>query len=45
VEASPAAVKAEVRKLEFLRGMDAHTLDLSVCRRSGAGSWPRWAAG
>jgi hypothetical protein len=30
VEASPAAVKAEVAKLDFLRGMDAHTLDLSV---------------
>jgi hypothetical protein len=30
VEASPAAVKAEVGKLEFLRGLDAHTLDLSV---------------
>ena len=30
VEASAAAVKAEIAKLEFLRGMDAHTLDLSV---------------
>lgn len=30
VDASPAAVKAEIAKLEFLRGMDAHTLDLSV---------------
>ncbi|MFI6180339.1 Tn3 family transposase [Nonomuraea sp. NPDC051191] len=30
VEASPSAVKAEVAKLEFLRGMDAHILDLSV---------------
>lgn len=30
VEASPAAVKAEIAKLEFLRGMDAHSLDLSV---------------
>ncbi|MFN2535708.1 MAG: DUF4158 domain-containing protein, partial [Pseudonocardiaceae bacterium] len=30
VEASPAAVKAEVAKLAFLRGMGAHTLDLSV---------------
>jgi TnpA family transposase len=30
VEASPVAVKAEVAKLEFLRGLDAHTLDLSV---------------
>lgn len=30
VEASPAAVKAEIAKLEFLRAMDAHTLDLSV---------------
>jgi len=28
-EASAAAVKAEVGKLEFLRGLDAHTLDLS----------------
>ncbi len=30
VEASPAAVKAEVSKLEFLRGLGAHTLDLSA---------------
>ena len=30
VEASPAAVKAEIAKLAFLRGMDAHTLDLPV---------------
>ena len=30
MEASPAAVKAEVAKLEFLRQMGAHTLDLSV---------------
>ncbi|MEV4297006.1 hypothetical protein [Microbispora rosea] len=30
VEASPAAVEAEIAKLEFLRGMDAHALDLSV---------------
>lgn len=30
VEASPAAVKTEIAKLEFLRGMDAHVLDLSV---------------
>ncbi|MDG3017226.1 Tn3 family transposase [Speluncibacter jeojiensis] len=30
VEASAAAVKAEVGKLEFLRAMGAHTLDLSV---------------
>lgn len=29
-EASAAAVKTEVRKLLFLRGLDAHTLDLSV---------------
>ncbi len=28
-EASAAAVKTEVRKLKFLRGLDAHTLDLS----------------
>jgi hypothetical protein len=28
-EASAAAVKTEVRKLEFLRGLHAHTLDLS----------------
>lgn len=28
-EASAAAVKTEVGKLEFLRGLDAHTLDLS----------------
>ena len=30
VEASPAAVKAEVTKLEFLRGLGVDTLDLSV---------------
>jgi Domain of unknown function (DUF4158) len=30
VEASTAAVKAEIAKLGFLRGMDAHILDLSV---------------
>jgi hypothetical protein len=30
VEASPAAVKAEVEKLEFLRGLGADTLDMSV---------------
>jgi TnpA family transposase len=29
-EASALAVKTEVRKLLFLRGLDAHTLDLSV---------------
>ncbi|MGW4641624.1 DUF4158 domain-containing protein [Sphaerisporangium sp. NPDC004334] len=36
VEASPAAVKAEVAKLEFLRAVGAD---------AGAGSWPRSAAG
>ena len=30
VEASPAAVEAEVAKLEFLRGPGADTVDLSV---------------
>lgn len=30
VEASPPAVKAEIGKLEFLRELGAHTLDLSV---------------
>jgi Domain of unknown function (DUF4158)/Tn3 transposase DDE domain len=30
VEASPAAVRTEVGKLEFLRGLGAHALDLSV---------------
>ncbi|MGH3863705.1 DUF4158 domain-containing protein, partial [Actinokineospora sp.] len=30
VEASPAAIKAEVAKLEFLRGLGADRLDLSV---------------
>lgn len=30
VEASPAAVKAEVAKLVFVRGLDAHTLGLSL---------------
>jgi hypothetical protein len=33
VEASPAAVKAEVAKLGFLRGLGADTLDLSERRR------------
>lgn len=45
VEASPAAVRAEIAKLEFLRGLDAHTLDMSGCRPNGAGSWRRWVAG
>lgn len=35
-------MKAEVAKLEFLRGLSADTLDLSVLLRSGAGSW-RWS--
>lgn len=30
VEASPSAVRAEVEKLEFLRSLGAHALDLSV---------------
>jgi hypothetical protein len=30
VEASPTAVRTEVGKLEFLRGLGAHALDLSV---------------
>lgn len=30
VESSPTAVKAEIAKLEFLRSLDAHVLDLSV---------------
>jgi hypothetical protein len=30
VSATPAAVKDELEKLAFLRGMDAHTIDLSV---------------
>jgi TnpA family transposase len=30
VSATPAAVKDELEKLAFLRGMDAHTLDLSA---------------
>jgi hypothetical protein len=30
VEASASVLKAEVAKLAFLRGLDAHTLDLSV---------------
>jgi TnpA family transposase len=29
-QASPAAVKAELAKLTYLRGLDAHTLDLSM---------------
>jgi hypothetical protein len=38
-EASAAAVKAEVGKLLYLRGLDAHTLDLSVLPPNAAGSW------
>ena len=30
VSSTPAAVKGELEKLAYLRGMDAHTLDLSV---------------
>ena len=30
VSATPAAVKGELEKLAFLRGLDAHTLDLSA---------------
>jgi len=30
IEASAAEVKTEVRRLAFLRGLDAHTLDLST---------------
>jgi Domain of unknown function (DUF4158) len=45
VEASPAAVKAEVAKLEFLRGL-ARTLSICrCCPPSGAGSWQRSGAG
>ena len=45
VEASAATVKTEVAKLLFLRGLDAHTLDLSVFpSESAAGSWRRSAA-
>jgi hypothetical protein len=33
---APAAVKGELEKLAYLRGMDAH---------SGAGSWRAWAGG
>jgi hypothetical protein len=29
-QANPAAVKAEIEKLKYLRGLDAHTLDLSA---------------
>jgi len=47
-EASAAALKTEVRKLAFLRGLDAHTLDLSTLpaerRRflAAVGRLPRW---
>jgi hypothetical protein len=41
VQASATAIKSEIDKLAFLRGIDAHTLDLSMLRPSGAGSWPR----
>jgi hypothetical protein len=45
VEASPAGIKAEVAKLEFLRGWALIGWICRCCRRSGAGSWPRWGAG
>ena len=54
VYASAAAVKTEVRKLLFLRGLDAQILDLSVLRPSAVGSspgsgavprWPSWPGG
>ncbi len=46
VDATAAAVKTSIEKLVYLRGMDAHRLDLSMLPRlSGTGSWPRWAAG
>jgi hypothetical protein len=42
---SPAAVKAELAKLAYLRGLDADTLDCRCCQRSGAGFWPAWVIG
>nr|WP_267596092.1 DUF4158 domain-containing protein [Carbonactinospora thermoautotrophica] len=38
--ASPAAVKAELAKLAYLRGLDAHALDLSAA--GGAAPVPGW---
>ncbi|MBA2324689.1 MAG: hypothetical protein H0V92_11995 [Pseudonocardiales bacterium] len=44
VDATASAVKGGIAKLNYLRGMDAHRLDLSMLPPSGAGFWPRWAA-
>ena len=45
VAATPAAVKDELEKLAYLRGLDADTLDLSVLPAERRRSWPGWAAG
>nr|WP_233463198.1 hypothetical protein [Nocardia gipuzkoensis] len=44
-EASATAVRAEVEKLGFLRGLGADTVDMSVLPAERRRSWPRWAAG
>jgi len=42
---APAAVKGELEKLAYLRGMDAHTLDLSVLPAERRRSWRAWGGG
>src|SRR5664279_2029813 len=41
---SPAALKAEIAKLRFLRGIAPPRWTCRCCLRSGAGSWPLWGA-
>jgi hypothetical protein len=45
VAATPGAVKGELEKLAYLRGMDADTLDLSVLPAERRRSWRAWGAG
>ena len=45
VAATPAAVKAELEKLTYLRQLDAHTLDLSMLPAERRRFLPGWAEG
>jgi hypothetical protein len=45
VAATPAAVKGELEKLAYLRGLDADTLDLSVLPAERRRILAGWAAG
>jgi hypothetical protein len=42
---SANAVKGELKKLEFLRGLDAHALDLTTLPAERRRFWPRWGVG